>query len=150
MNVWQMVKNRLPFFGTRPFLRMSSGSIRTSASSAKAENALYAWSARLLRSARKRMRGRGIGSPPGIQRLGGQGGAVGGEEDARPARRLAAQVPAGVEQVPGDLERDEGLARAGGEGEEDAIFVAGDRLHHAVDGDILVIASLEISALVLE
>ena len=40
MNVWKMVKNRLPFFGTLPFFLMSAGSIRTSASSGKAENAL--------------------------------------------------------------------------------------------------------------
>ena len=38
MKVWKIVKNRLPFFGTLPFLRMSSGSMRTSASSGKAEN----------------------------------------------------------------------------------------------------------------
>jgi hypothetical protein len=35
MKVWKMVKNRLPFFGTLPFLRMSSGAMRTSASSGK-------------------------------------------------------------------------------------------------------------------
>ena len=35
-----MVKNTLPFFGTRPFLRIWSGAMRTSASSSKAENAL--------------------------------------------------------------------------------------------------------------
>lgn len=40
MKVWKMVKNRLPFFGTLPFLRMSSGAIRTIASSGKAEKAL--------------------------------------------------------------------------------------------------------------
>ncbi len=40
MKVWKMVKKRLPFFGTLPFLRMSSGAIRTSASSGKAEKAL--------------------------------------------------------------------------------------------------------------
>jgi len=42
MNVWKMVKNKLPFFGTLPFLWMSAGSMRTSASSGKAEKALYA------------------------------------------------------------------------------------------------------------
>jgi hypothetical protein len=62
MKVWKMVKKMLPFFGARPFLRMISGSIRTSASSGKAENALKAWSARMLRSARNRMRGRRAGS----------------------------------------------------------------------------------------
>src|SRR5205809_4088344 len=38
MNVWKIVKNRLAFFGTLPFLRMSSGLIRTSASSGNAAN----------------------------------------------------------------------------------------------------------------
>ncbi len=40
MKVWKMVKKMLPFFGTRPFLRMSPGSMRTRASSGKAEKAL--------------------------------------------------------------------------------------------------------------
>ena len=119
-----MVKKRLPFFGTLPFLRMSSGSIRTSASSGKAEKALYAWF--------------------------GEDVAVGEEQDARPARRLAAQVPAAVEQLPGDLEGDERLARAGGQREQDALLPVGDRLQHALDGDVLVVAALEVAALVLE
>jgi hypothetical protein len=40
IKVWKMVKKTLPFFGTLLFLRMSSGAMRTSASSSKAENAL--------------------------------------------------------------------------------------------------------------
>jgi len=40
MKVWKIVKNTLPFFGTRPFLRITSGSIRTSASSGNAEKLL--------------------------------------------------------------------------------------------------------------
>src|SRR5690606_23739166 len=40
IKVWKMVKNKLPFFGTLHSLRMSGGSLRTSASSGKAENAL--------------------------------------------------------------------------------------------------------------
>jgi hypothetical protein len=40
MKVWKMVKKMLPFFGTLPFLRMSSGAMRTRASSGKAEKAL--------------------------------------------------------------------------------------------------------------
>ena len=40
MKVWKMVKNRLPFFGTLPFLRMSSGAMRTMASSGNEEKAL--------------------------------------------------------------------------------------------------------------
>src|ERR1035438_9854003 len=39
MKVWKMVKNRLAFFGTLPFLRMSSGVIRTMASSGNEEKA---------------------------------------------------------------------------------------------------------------
>jgi len=31
MKVWKMLKNKLPFFGTMPFLRMPAGSMRTSA-----------------------------------------------------------------------------------------------------------------------
>src|ERR1019366_1676784 len=70
IKVWNMVKNRLAFFGTLPFLRMSSGLIRTRASSGNAVNdvkSLKAWSARLLRSARKSIRGRRVGSAPLFQ-----------------------------------------------------------------------------------
>jgi hypothetical protein len=72
----------LPFFGARPFLRTSAGSIRASASLCE----------------------------------GGEGvvGLVGEEEDARASRGLAAQVPAALEQITGDLVGDEGLARPGG------------------------------------
>jgi hypothetical protein len=38
MKVWKMVKNKLAFFGTLPFLRISCGLIRLSASSGNAEN----------------------------------------------------------------------------------------------------------------
>ena|SRR5450756_293858 len=41
MKVWKMVKNRLAFFGTLPFLRMSSGLIRTMASSGNEEKLLF-------------------------------------------------------------------------------------------------------------
>jgi len=40
INVWKIVKKMLPFFGTFPFFLMSSGAIRTSASSGNEENAL--------------------------------------------------------------------------------------------------------------
>ena len=40
MNVWKMVKNRLAFFGTLPFLRISPGEIRAIASSGNGEKAL--------------------------------------------------------------------------------------------------------------
>src|SRR6202011_3270334 len=70
MKVWKIVKKMLPFFGTLPFLRMSSGLIRTRASSGNAVKdvkSLKAWSARLLRSARKRIRGRRVGGAPLFQ-----------------------------------------------------------------------------------
>ena len=59
----------------------------------------------------------------GVVGLVGQDVAVGQEQDARAARRLAGhqQIPAAVEQLPGDLKGDEGLARAGGEREQDAV-----------------------------
>lgn len=62
MKVWKIVKKMLPFFGTLPFLRMSSGATRTIASSGNEEKALKAWFAKILRSARNRMRGLRVGS----------------------------------------------------------------------------------------
>ena len=97
MKVWKMVKNRLAFFGTLPFLRMS-----------------------LRVDPHHRILGKG---GEGVVCLVGEDVAVGEEQDARPARRLAAQVPAAMEQLPGDLKGDEGLARAGGEGQQDALPV---------------------------
>ena len=86
----------------------------------------------------------------GVIRLVGEDVAVGEEEDARAAVRFAAQVPAAVEELPADLEGDEGLARAGGQRQQDAVAAGGDGLQHAVDGDVLVVAALEIPAPVLE
>src|SRR3989344_7547383 len=40
MKVWKMVKKMLPFVGTAPFLRISKGLMRTSASSGNFENVL--------------------------------------------------------------------------------------------------------------
>jgi len=40
MKVWKIVKKILPLVGTLPLLRISEGSIRTRASSGKAEKAL--------------------------------------------------------------------------------------------------------------
>ena len=80
----------------------------------------------------------------------GEDVAVGEEQDARPARRFAAQVPAAVEQLPGNLEGDEGLARAGRQRQQDAIAPPGQRRQHALDGDVLVVAPLEEAAPVLE
>src|SRR6185369_2501267 len=66
---------------------------------------------------------------------------VGKKKDARSPRRLAAQVPAAVEQFPCNLERDECLARACGEREQDAHKTDGDGLHYPLDGDVLVVAA---------
>ena len=59
----------------------------------------------------------------GVVGLVGEDVAVGQEQDARTAGRLPAQVPAGMKQLPGDLKGDEGLARAGGQGQQDALLV---------------------------
>ena len=80
----------------------------------------------------------------------GENVAVGQEQDARPARRFAAQIPAAVEQLPRDLKRDERLAGAGGQRQQDALLPAGNRFEHALDGDVLIVAPLEIAALILE
>ena len=80
----------------------------------------------------------------------GEDVAVREKEDARTARRFAAQVPAAVEEFPGDLKGDERLARAGGQREQDALLVGGDGLHHPLDGDVLIIAAWMRAALVLE
>src|SRR5208337_1047156 len=72
MNVWKIVKKTLAFLGTRPFLRISSGSTRTSALSSNAANelkSLKAWFASVLRSARNRMRGRRDGVRLKFQRV---------------------------------------------------------------------------------
>ena len=55
-----------------------------------------------------------------------------------------------MEQFPGDLKGDEGLAGAGGEGEQDARLAGGDGFQHAVDGDVLVIAAGVGAAFVLK
>jgi hypothetical protein len=60
------------------------------------------------------------------------------------------QVPAALEQLPGDLEGDEGLAGAGGQRQQDAVAPGGDGFQHARDGDVLVVAPLPGAALVLE
>jgi hypothetical protein len=105
MKVWKMVKNRLPFFGTLPFLRISPGSMRTSASSGNAEKC--------------------------VVRLIGENIAVGEEQDARTADwslPVFQSVPAAVKQLPGNLESDERFAGAGGQRQQDALLPAGDGL----------------------
>jgi hypothetical protein len=86
----------------------------------------------------------------GVVRLVGEDVAVGQEQDARPPHRLAGQVPAALEQLPGDLKGDEGLAGAGGQGQQDALAPGGNGLQHAPDGDVLAVAPLEVAAAVLE
>ena len=55
-----------------------------------------------------------------------------------------------MKQFPCDLERDERLARAGGQCEENAHDAGGDGLHHLLDGDVLVVAAGMRTAFVLE
>src|SRR5205807_5616459 len=68
----------------------------------------------------------------------GEDVAVGEEQDARAAIRLPAQVPATLEKLPRNLKGDEGLPRAGGEREQDALLFRSDGLQHALDGNVLV------------
>ena len=64
---------------------------------------------------------------------------VGQVEHARPPV-FAAAIPASLPEPPADLEGDEGLARARGQGQEDALLALQDRLDRAIDGDLLVVA----------
>ena len=97
--------------------------------------------------ARQRVFGKGR---EGVVGLIGQDVAVGEEQDARPPRRLARQVPAALEQRPGDLKGDRGLAGAGGERQQDALLAGGDRLQRVLDGVVLVVARLPGAAALLE
>ena len=91
----------------------------------------------------------------GVVGLVGQNVAVGQKEDARAARRLTLilsirQVPAALKQLPRNLEGDEGLAGAGRQRQQDALLPRRNRGQHPLDGDVLVVASLEEAAPVLE
>ena len=66
------------------------------------------------------------------------------------SRRLARQIPAALEQRPGDLKRDCGLAGAGGERQQDALRALGDRLQRVLDGVVLIVAGLPGAAALVE
>ena len=106
-----MVKKMFPFFGTLPFLRMSSGAIRT------------------------------------VVGLVGEDVPVGQKQNPGSAGGFAAQVPAAVEEFPGDLERNERLPGAGGKRQEDALPVLCNGNHRPLDGDVLIIAPRMATAL---
>ena len=55
-----------------------------------------------------------------------------------------------MKQFPGDLEGDERLARAGGEGEQDAPLRRGDGLQNPFHGNVLVVSAEVRSALILK
>jgi len=91
----------------------------------------------------------------GVVGLIGQVVAVCQEQHARASagRRAAApvgQVPMALEQLPGALERAEGFAGAGGQGQQDAVASSGDGFEHARNGDVLVVAALPGATLVRE
>ena len=67
----------------------------------------------------------------------GEDVAVGEEEDAGAAVGSAVPIggSSGLEEFPGDLEGDGGLAGAGSEGEEDAVLAGGDGFQDVFDGD---------------
>ena len=80
----------------------------------------------------------------------GEDVAVGQEQDARPPGGFSAQVPAALEQLPGNLEGDEGFAGPCGEGQQDAGLTSRHGLQDALDGDVLVVAARMGATLVLE
>ena len=94
--------------------------------------------------------GKGVERGEIVVRLGRQGVAIGQEQNARPARRLAAEVPAGLEQLPRYLKGDRRLAGAGGQGQQDPVLASGNLLQHALDGDLLIEANVPRAALVRE
>ncbi len=88
-------------------------------------------------------------SREGVEGLVGQNVSIREKKDARPAGWFAREIPARVEELPRDLEGNEGFARSGGEREQDALFVLGDGREDALDGDVLVIAARMRAAFVL-
>ena len=80
--------------------------------------------------------------------------AVGEEENPGLAAGLAGfpggQAPAGVEELPGNLEGDGGFAGAGGQCQENSGAAVGDGFQHLVDGVVLVVAGLPKAAFFLE
>jgi|GEM_PF-2056568 len=90
-----------------------------------------------------------------IERLIGQRIAVSQEQDARSASRFFAcfpvgRIPATLKQLPRQLKRDEGLASSGGQSQQDTILACGDGFQNSIDGDVLVVASLKVSASIFE
>ena len=55
-----------------------------------------------------------------------------------------------MEQLPGQLKSNESLAGTGSQRQQNAVAAFGQRGQHALDGDVLIVAPLEIAALVLE
>ena len=59
------------------------------------------------------------------------------------AAGFAGEVPAGLKKLPGDLEGDEGFARAGGQRQEDAFPSLCNGFQDALYGGLLIVAGLE-------
>ena len=78
-------------------------------------------------------------SGEGIVRLIREDIAVREKEDARAAGGLTAEVPAGVEEFPRDLEGDEGFTGAGGQREQDAQAPLGNGPQDFRNSDVLVV-----------
>ena len=89
-------------------------------------------------------------SGKGVVGLVGQDIAIGQEQDARSPRRLARHVPAALEQSPGDLKGDGGLAGAGRQRQQDALLAGGDRFQRVLDGIVLIVPRLPSAAALLE
>ena len=86
----------------------------------------------------------------GVVRLIGEDVAVSEKENTRTAQGFTAQIPAAVEEFPGDLKGNQGLARTSRKGEQDTRLVLSDRIQHAVDGDVSKVPLAQGAALVVE
>src|SRR5665213_629471 len=71
----------------------------------------------------------------------GEDVSVGQKENARSAFRFSAQVPPTIEELPRNLESNECLAGACREREKNALVLVRNRLQHAINGDVLIVAA---------
>ena len=70
------------------------------------------------------------------------------KQDARTARRLVAQIPSSLKQLPSDLKGDGGLAGAGRERQQDTVITFRDFIEYPVGGNFLIITNRPTPALI--
>ena len=81
----------------------------------------------------------------GIVCLVGQDIAVRQKQYTRSPRAHFIQVPACLEQLPDNLERNTGFARSGGQSEQNAVFALCHSLNNGINSICLVVAGLKAS-----